>query len=305
LKLCGFYFFIINHINIRTAKNGGDKMRARDAVFWVMFWICLAVLFNIGVYIFLGRANALQFLGGYVIEFSLSTDNLFLFLLIFEAYAIPPQFRRRVLNYGIIGAIILRFIFTMLGVTIVNKFHGVLYIFGAILLVSGFRMMFKEENSNKFKDSKILRILGKIMPVTNRLYGESFFIRINKVFYATPLFAIIVLIEGSDILFAIDSIPAIFSITTDPFIVYTSNIFAILGLRSLYFLLERIHSVFCYVKYGVALILAFTGVKLIILLFNIEISLPISLLVIFSILSLSIIISILFPQKRYNRVQHT
>jgi tellurite resistance protein TerC len=261
----------------------------------------ISALFNIGVYIVFGAKSALQFLGGYVIELSLSMDNLFLFLLIFEAYKIPSGYRRKVLNYGILGAIVLRFIFTMLGVTIVNRFHWILYFFGAVLIISGFKMMFGHDNTPDYSDSKIIALVDKIIPVTNRLYGEKFFVRINKSIYATPLFAIVVLVEASDILFAIDSIPAIFSITTNPFIVYTSNIFAILGLRSLYFVLERLHESFCYVKYGVALVLAFTGVKLLILFFNIEIPLLISLWIIFTILSMSIIISIMFPQRKYRR----
>lgn len=276
-------------------------MKARQALFWVMFWMCISILFNIGVYIALGTKSALQFFGGYVIELSLSMDNLFLFLIIFEAYKIPSGYRRKVLNYGILGAIILRFIFTMLGVTIVNKFHWVLYIFGAMLIGSGIHMMFSHDDNPDYSSSKVIALVNKIIPVTNRLYGERFFVRLNKTLYATPLFAIVVLIEASDILFAIDSIPAIFSITTNPFIVYTSNIFAVLGLRSLYFLLERLHESFCYVKYGVALVLTFTGVKLLILIFNIEIPLLISLWIIFTILSMSIIISMLFPQRKYRR----
>ncbi len=277
-------------------------MRARQALFWVLFWMCISALFNLGVYILLGPKLALQYLGGYIIELSLSMDNLFLFLLIFEAYRIPAMYRRRILNYGIAGAVILRFLFTMLGVTIVNKFHWVLYVFGAVLIVSGVKMIVKNENIPDYGDSRTVRALGSIIPITKRLYGESFFVRINRKIYATPLFAIIVLIEGSDILFAIDSIPAIFSITTNPFIVYSSNIFAILGLRSLYFVLERLNNSFCYVKYGVGLVLIFTGVKLLMLLFNIEISLPISLWLIFTTLSLSVIASMLFPEKKCGRL---
>lgn len=276
-------------------------METKKALFWVLFWMLVAVLFNIIVYIFMGGQPALEFLGGYVIELSLSMDNLFLFLLIFEAYRIPSMYQRRVLNYGIFGAIILRFIFVMLGVSIVNKFNWVLYIFGAVLIVSGIKMMFKDDSSDNYKDSKIISFVSKIIPVTNELHGEKFFVKINKLIYATPLFAIIILIEFSDVLFAIDSIPAIFSITTRPFIVYTSNIFAILSLRSLYFVLEKLHSAFCYVKYGVALVLTFTGVKLLVLFFHIEISLPISLGVIFSILILSIVISLVFPEKKYRK----
>lgn len=277
-------------------------MKTGQALFWILFWMAVAVLFNIGVYIVFGGESAMQFLGGYIIELSLSMDNLFLFLLIFESYKIPSMYRRRVLNYGIFGAIILRFIFTILGVAIVNRFHWVLYIFGAVLIVSGFKMMFKGESSPNYSDSRIVSAVGKIIPVTNKLYGEKFFIRFNNILYATPLFAIIVLIEGSDILFAIDSIPAIFSITTKPFIVYTSNIFAILGLRSFYFVLEKIHDSFCYVKYGVAIILVFTGIKLLALFFSIEVSLPVSLIIIFATLFVSMAASVLFPERKYKSI---
>lgn len=249
----------------------------------------------------MGGQQAMEFLGGYVIELSLSMDNLFLFLIIFEAYKIPAMYQRRVLNYGIFGAIVLRFIFVMLGVTIVNKFHWVLYIFGAVLIISGIKMMLKEDSSDNYKASKVFSIISRIIPITKELHGEKFFVKINKAIYATPLFAIIILIEFSDILFAIDSIPAIFSITTKPFIVYTSNIFAILGLRSLYFVLEKLHSTFCYVKYGVALVLTFTGFKLLVLFFNITIPLGISLFVIFTILFMSIVLSKLFPATKYDK----
>lgn len=279
-------------------------MRAKNALFSVLFWICVSILFNIIVYIFLGKESALQFLGGYIIEFSLSMDNLFLFLMIFEAFRIPSMYQRRVLDYGIIGAIILRFIFIMLGISVINKFHWVLYLFGALLLISGIEMILEGEKSKDVRNSKVIKVIEKLLPVTDKLYGEKFFVRIKNKTYATPLFAIILLIESSDILFAIDSIPAIFSITTDAFIVYTSNIFAVLCLRSLYFVLQKLHSLFCYVKYGVALILSFTGIKLLILFLNIEIPLIISLLIMLSILSISIIMSMLFPQKKYNRIHN-
>lgn len=277
-------------------------MRTRNALFWVLFWMCISILFNLGVYIFSGEKYALQFLGGYIIEFSLSMDNLFLFLMIFEVFRIPSMYQRRVLDYGIIGAVILRFIFVVLGVTIVNKFHFILYIFGVLLLVSGFKMIIRKEGYANFKESKLVKAIEKILPVTDRLYGERFFVRIKNKIYATPLFAIIIIIESSDILFAIDSIPAIFSITTNAFIVYTSNIFAVLGLRNLYFVLQKLNSGFYYVRYGVGLILSFTGIKLLALIFHLEISLPISLGIIFLILFLSIMISIIFPHKNGSKI---
>ncbi len=272
-------------------------MSTKKALSWVGFWVGLALCFNVGIYIFMGQQKAFEFLGGYVIEQSLSIDNLFLFIMVFSSFGIKPEHQRRVLNYGIAGAIVLRFIFVLLGITIVNMFHWVLYIFGAILIISGVKMMLKKDEEDNVKDSKIIKLLGKVIPVTDQLHGEKFFVKKNKVLYATPLFAILILIEFTDILFAIDSIPAIFSITTDTFIVYTSNIFAILGLRNMYFLLGKLHEKFKYVKYGVALILTFTGVKLAVLFFDIHIPVEMSLVIIFSILALSIIASLAFTKN--------
>lgn len=269
-------------------------MSIKKALLWVLFWMGAALVFNTGIYYILGKEKALEFLGGYLIELSLSVDNLFLFLLIFSSFGIPAIYQRRVLNYGIIGAVVLRLIFIVLGVAIVNQFHWVLYIFGLLLIFSGLKIFFKSEAPDKdFGKNPLIKLLGKIVPISATLEEEKFFCRQKQVLYATPLLAILVLIEGSDILFAIDSIPAIFSITTDPFIVYSSNIFAILGLRSMYFILEKLHSAFSFVKYGVALILIFTGIKLSILIFHMEISLVLSILVIITILALSILLSII------------
>jgi tellurite resistance protein TerC len=276
-------------------------MTTKKAVKFVLFWMGLAILFNIGVFIFEGQTKALEFLGGYMIELSLSVDNLFLFLILFTSFGVKPQHQRRVLNYGIFGAIILRLLFIVLGIKVINSIHWILYIFGVILIISGFKMMFGHEKEKDFNDSKVLKLLGKIVPVTKEMHGEKFFTRQNNKLYATPLFAILILIESSDILFAIDSIPAIFSISTDPFIVYTSNIFAILGLRSLYFVLSALQERFKYVKYGVALILMFTGVKLGILFFNIEIPIVASLITIFSILVLSVLVSV-YVSKREEKI---
>ena len=268
-------------------------MGTQKAFLKLCYWGGLALIFNIGIYFFMGQEKAVEFLGGYIIEQSLSLDNLFLFLIIFKSFGIEPRFQNRILNYGIIGAIILRLIFIVLGVSIINRFHWMLYVFGIILIISGIKMFTNSEKIKDFKESFLFRAIKRIIPITENLQGEKFFILKNKRLYATPLFAILVVIEGSDIIFAMDSIPAIFSITRDLFIVYTSNIFAILGLRNMYFLLERLQSSFSLVKYGVALILIFTGVKLSLLFFNIGISIIYSLLVILSILALSIIFSIM------------
>lgn len=257
----------------------------------------IALIFNAFIWYNLGSSKALEFLGGYVIELSLSVDNLFLFLLVFSSFGIKAEYQKRVLNYGIIGAVILRLIFILLGVAIVNKFQWILYVFGIILIFSGYKIVAnKEDEEVNLEDSKLIKLLKKFIPVTNELHNEKFFVRIDKVLYATPLFAILFLIEGSDILFAIDSIPAVFAITTDPFIVYTSNILAILGLRNLYFLLERLQSTFEYVKHGVGFVLLFTGLKLA-LSFKLHIPILASILIIVSILGVSVLFSIFMNKK--------
>ncbi|EMS71093.1 TerC family protein [Ruminiclostridium cellobioparum] len=271
-------------------------MSTKKALIWVAFWIGLALVFNTGVYFFMGQEKALEFMGGFVIEKSLSIDNLFLFIMVFSSFGIKPEYQRRVLNYGIAGALVLRLIFVLLGVTIINKFHWMLYIFGAILIFSGIKMMFGHEDNN-VKDSRILKVIGRLIPVSDSLEGDRFFVRKNKVLYATPLLAVLIVIEFTDIIFAVDSIPAIFSITLDPFIVYTSNIFAILGLRSMYFVLGNLHEKFKYVKYGVALILTFTGLKLALLMFSVHIPVGLSLAVIISILTVSIVASVMISRK--------
>ncbi|HEY5585928.1 MAG TPA: TerC/Alx family metal homeostasis membrane protein [Ruminiclostridium sp.] len=278
-------------------------MSTKKAIKFVLFWMGLAILFNIGILIFWDSTKALEFLGGYMIELSLSVDNLFLFLILFTSFGVKVKYQRRVLNYGIFGAIILRLIFILLGIKVVNSINWILYIFGVILIISGFKMMFGHDTEKNYKNSNVMKLLRKFMPVTDTMHEEKFFIRQNKKLFATPLFAILILIESSDILFAIDSIPAIFSITTNPFIVYTSNIFAILGLRSLYFVLCALHEKFKYVKYGVALILMFTGVKLGILFFHIEISIVASLITIFTILVGSVIVSLLVTNNELKKEQ--
>ncbi|MBC7766147.1 MAG: TerC/Alx family metal homeostasis membrane protein [Hyphomonadaceae bacterium] len=280
-------------------------MTTKKATLWVLIWVGLAAIFNVGVYIFMGPAKALEFLGGYIIEQSLSLDNLFLFIVIFSSFKIPAIYQRRVLNYGIFGAIVLRLIFIVLGVAVVHKFEWILYVFGVILIFSGLKMMFKSENEKDIKDSVILKVLSKFVPISHELDGQKFFTIKKGIRYGTPLLAILVLIEGSDIIFAIDSIPAIFSITTDPFIVYTSNLFAIMGLRSLYFLIEKLHKAFEYVEYGVALILVFTGIKLSILYFHIEIPILASIFIIVGILAMSIVASLAARRRKIKKAYIT
>lgn len=229
---------------------------------WLLFWVGLAMCFCGGIYYLSGPQKAVEFLGGYIIELSLSMDNLFVFITIFTSFHIREHAQHRALGYGIAGAIILRFFFIFFGVKLVTMFEWVLYIFGAVLIINGLKMLGDDEGKDPH-DSLIIRILSKFLPMTSTMAGDRF---LTKDRYGkrrfTPLFAVVCLIEFSDILFAMDSVPAVFSVSTDLFIVYTSNIFAILGLRQFYFVLEHLHQRFAYVKYGISIILVFTGMKL-------------------------------------------
>lgn len=257
----------------------------------------LALLFNLGIWYFMGSQKALEFLGGYLIELSLSVDNLFVFITIFMSYGISEHAQHRVLGYGIAGAVILRFVFIFFGVQLVHMFEWILYVFGGILIINGIRM-FKNEEEKDPHESRIVRAVGKVLPMTENFEGEKFMVRKNGKRLFTPLFAVLCLVECSDILFAIDSVPAVFSVSTDLLIVYTSNIFAILGLRQLYFVLEHLHERFQYVKYGVAVILTFTGVKLAGLMFGLHISIPVSIGVIVFVLTVSIVLSAIVSKKK-------
>lgn len=263
----------------------------------LLFWIVLSILFNIYIFYSRGETAAVEYFGGYIVEMSLSLDNLFLFLMIFSSFGIRSEYQERVLLFGVLGAMVLRFVFILLGVSIISRFHFVLSLFGIVLLYSGLKMIFEKNEKVEFHDNFAFKVLAKIMPITNRYYGDKFFVRENKVLYATPLFAVIVVIEFSDVLFAIDSIPAIFSITTDTFIVYTSNIFAILGLRSMYYILEKLNDMFKFMKYGVGCVLMFTGWKLVAIFFKIEISVLNSVLIIMIIMLTSILLSLISDKE--------
>lgn len=278
--------------------------RLLNALKWVLMWVAIAMLVCAGVYHVLGADLALEFLGGYLIELSLSMDNLFVFMSIFTAFGIAEHAQHRVLHWGIIGAIVLRLIFILLGVAIVEKFEWVLYIFGVLLLINGFKMFKGEDEEKDETKSPIMRVIRAVIPMTDHFVGEKFFVREHSekhgrmVLHATPLLGVLLMIEFSDIIFAIDSVPAVFSVSTHTFIVYSSNILAILGLRQLYFVLEYMAEQFQYVRYGVAIILLFTGLKLLVVLFGIHISTVLSIAVIFSVLIGSVAISILLTRHQ-------
>ena len=256
--------------------------------------VALALAFCAGIYFFMGDQAAFEFLGAYLIEFSLSIDNLFVFITIFTAFRIPVAYQHRVLAWGIWTAVVLRFIFIFLGVSVVERFTWVLYIFGGILIFSAYKM-YKGDDDDQDKevtDNIGYKLLSKCIPIPPDFVDNHFVTKVNNKWHATPLLAALLVIESSDIMFAIDSVPAALSVSTNMFLVYTSNILAILGLRQLYFVLEHLQERFAYVRYGVAIILGFTGVKLLSLMFGVHISILVSIAFIFCVLIGSIILSI-------------
>ena len=267
-------------------------MSGRKAVYWSIFWIIVSLVVNAGVYFLFGQRKAIEFFTGYVIEKSLSVDNLFVFLLIFSYFNIQPVHQRRVLNYGLIGVVVLRGLLIVLGTTLVHRFHWIMYIFGAIVVISGYQMTFGKEKKYEPEKNIIFRWFRKLMPIHDDAGTGHFFVRENNMLHATPLLAVLLIIETTDVVFAVDSIPAIFAITTDPIIVFGSNIMAVLGLRSMYFVLEKSQQKFGYVKYGVGIVLTFVGLKM---LFGdlYEVPLPLSLLIVCGILAASVLLSYL------------
>ena len=236
-------------------------VKFREAMTWSVMWIALAAAFALLVYFWHGRAASLEFVTGYVIELSLSVDNLFVFLLIFRYFKVAGEHQHKVLFWGILGALVMRAIFILLGVGLIRKFHWIVYVFGALLVYSGIKLFFQENAEIHPEKNPVLRLVRKLLPVTDDYHGGKFFIR-RAGLYATPLLIVLVVVETTDVLFAVDSIPAILAITLNAFIVYTSNVFAILGLRSMYFALAGMMEMFRYLHYGLSLVLIFVGGKM-------------------------------------------
>jgi tellurite resistance protein TerC len=302
----GIFFWIVFNVVVFTVlaldlgvfNKKAHKISVREALIWSSVWITLALLFNIFVFLEFGKTKALQFLTGYVIEYSLSVDNIFVFILIFSYFSVKAQYQHKILFWGILGALIMRGIFIFAGITLINKFHWIVLIFGGFLIYSGIKMLFqKEEISVEPEKNKIVKLFRKFFPVTETLHGDSLFIKQNKRLFATPLFLVLLVVESSDLIFAVDSIPAILAISQDTFIVYTSNIFAILGLRSLYFAVSGIMGFFRYLKVGLAIVLAFVGFKMLASYIHFEIPILVSLAIIISILLISILASVIIKKK--------
>ena len=293
-----FNLFVVGMLVLDLAvfHRKAHEIRLREALLWSAFWIILALLFNLGVYYWHGPVKALEFLTGYLLEKSLSVDNIFVFLMIFTFFRVPYIHQHKVLFWGILGALVMRAAFILLGVALIERFHWVIYLMGAFLIVTGIKMATQKDEEIHPERNPVLRLFRRLMPVTETYEGDRFFVRRGGKLLATPLFIVVLVVETTDVIFAVDSIPAILAITLDPFIVYTSNVFAILGLRALYFALAGIMRLFHYLPYGLSLILIFVGIKM--LLVDIyKIPIGMSLGIVAGVLGISVIASILFPPK--------
>jgi tellurite resistance protein TerC len=283
-------------LDLGVFRREARVVKIREALVWTGIWVSLALLFNLGIYLWRGHQAALEFLTGYLVEESLSADNIFAFLMIFSYFRVPRHYQRKVLLWGIIGALIMRAIFIVAGITLIQRFHWIIYLFGAFLVFAGIKMVFQKEAEIHPERNLVLRIFRRIMPVTNSYEDSHFFIKKAGRYFATPLFIVLLFVETTDIIFAVDSIPAVLAITFDPFIVYTSNVFAILGLRSLYFALAGMMQLFHYLHYGLSAVLVFVGVKM--LLADVyKIPVAVALGVIATLLLISVIASIVRPHK--------
>lgn len=268
----------------------------KEALIWTGVWITLAMLFNLFIYYYFDKDKAIEFFTGYLIEKSLSIDNIFVIIMIFSYFNVPTSYQHKVLFWGILGALVMRVIFILTGIELIHKFHWLIYIFGGFLVITGIKMLTSGDTKLEPEKNPLAKLARKIFPFTESFEGDKFFVRRDSKLWATPLFMVVILIEATDLIFAVDSIPAILAISDDSFIVYTSNVFAILGLRSLYFALAGVEKYFQYLKYGLSTILIFVGIKMSITdIYKIPVDL--SLIVIVFVLAIAMLASVIFKKK--------
>jgi tellurite resistance protein TerC len=292
----GVIVLVLLVLDLKVFHRKSRVITLKESLLWTAFWVGLALLFNLGIYLWRGHEPALQFLTCYLIEESLSVDNLFVFLLVFSYFAVAPAYQHKVLFWGIIGAIIMRLAFIEVGVTLLERFDWVFYIFGAFLVVTAIRMAFQRDEKIDPEKNVVLRLFRRFVPVTSSYEEDRFFVKRAGRYIATPLFIVVLVVETTDLVFALDSIPAALAITLDPFIVYTANIFAILGLRSLYFALAGVMRLFHYLRYGLVVVLIFVGVKMLIAAFY-KIPTEIALGAVVGVLFIAVIASVIWPHK--------
>ena len=299
----GFNVFVLAMlaVDLLVFHKEAHEVHVREATAWSVVWIVLALVFGGGVYAFMGPQAGLQYFTGYVIEKALSVDNIFVFVLIFSLFRVPPAFQHRILFWGIIGALVMRGVMIAAGAYLIEQFHWILYLFGAFLVFTGIRMATQVEHDLDPAANPVIRILRRLLPVTTDYEGQKFFVRRavggHRRLFATPLFVVLVLVETTDLIFAVDSIPAIFAVTQDPFVIYSSNVFAILGLRALYFLLADVVHRFHYLRLGLAMVLVFVGGKMLAADFY-TVPIGLSLAIILSLLGLAIGASVWWPVTR-------
>src|SRR2546421_1121610 len=294
----GFNIFVLAMLalDLGVFHRKAHALSLKEASIWSVVWITLAMIFNAGLYFFAGSEPALQFFTGYLIEKSLSVDNIFVFVLLFTFFKVPAPFQHRVLFWGILGALVMRGMMIALGVVLLETFHWIVYLFGAFLIFTGIRMAFHKETELHPEHNPLLRLVRRVVPVTNDYERDRFIVRRAGQVLVTPLLLVLLVVETTDLIFALDSIPAIFAVTRDPFLVYTSNIFAILGLRSLYFVFANVMSKFYYLKLGLAVVLSYVGVKMVLAdIYHIPIAL--SLAVIAMVLASAIIASVVRARR--------
>lgn len=285
-------------VDLAVLNKHHGHVSIKEAAVMVCAWVSLAALFGGAIWLVEGPRHALEFYTGYVLEYSLSVDNMFVFILIFGYFAVPHDLQPKVLLWGILGAVVMRFLFIFVGIQLISAFSWMIYVFGALLIFTAAKMLLQKEDEQVDPgQSFILKLFKKIMPVKTDYHGENFFVKENAKWLATPLFTALLVIEMSDVIFALDSIPAVLGITRDTFLVYSSNIFAIIGLRSLYFLLSGMAGKFPYLKYGISVILFFVGAKMLLSHF-VPVPVPLSLGIIVLVLALSILASKLFPPQK-------
>jgi len=294
----GFSLFILFMLSLDLGlfNRKAHTIKYREAALWSAVWVTLALIFAGIVFWYQGTDLGLKFLTGYVIELSLSVDNLFVFLLIFSFFKVPARVQHRVLFWGVLGALVMRLTMIFIGAALINRFHWIIYIFGAFLVYTGIKMFRQEDTDIQPEENPVVRLVTRYIPITRHYDEQKFFTRIDGKLTGTLLLLVLVIVEVTDLVFAVDSIPAIFAITTNTFIVYTSNVFAILGLRSMYFLLAGVVEKFQYLRMGLAIVLTFIGVKMLIEVFHIVIPVWISLVVVATVLLVSVAASILWPK---------
>ena len=288
--------FILMGVEITALRRNPHDMSLREASAWTAGWITLALLFGAGIAWHFGRRPAIEYVTGYVIEYALSVDNLFVFILIFKTFGVPPMYQRSVLLWGIIGAMVLRAVFILAGAALLSRFSGLLYVFGAFLIYTGGKILLGKDVETHPEQNPILKLFGKVFPIVRHFGDGKFIVKHRGRWYATALLPVLLVVEATDVVFAVDSIPAIFAVTRDPFIVFTSNIFAILGLRALYFVLKSIMDAFRFLKAGLGLVLVFVGAKMCTEKW-VHVPAEISLFVVLALLGLSVAASLLWPEK--------